>query len=317
MNIIPTDYITLLEKIHDDLVDEITIHIKAFNSDICSYIRDNIDKSTEHINKKAHNTVPTKTTEKGLVKSEEVDLDKEEKHNHEEELVKSVEVELDKEAVQEDKVKTVQDESVKDPANDSDNINDTDSIKDKLNEQPHEKPNNIDVPNLKEESEPDILTNTSHEQTNKKGYPDKKPNNRTNKPAKNTVHLELYKIPALKFLTRNKIHKKVYKKLILKLHPDKLKEEDEPMLFKKYFNECKLYKKMNCVYKLCMLARKINLNITITARIHKAFINELNILKKYNDQLKTSIIYKWINEPLPSKKTIYINEYIQTNFTRN
>ena len=151
--------------------------------------------------------------------------------------------------------------------------------------------------------ENDEKTNCSGESTNKQ-------NNQSNT-------IDLYKLPELNFNTNKKLLKKFYKKLIVKLHPDKRKKDSDPTLFQEYFEECKHAMEMKCIYKLWLLTYKMKIDIKITNNIQNAILKEINILKKYNETLESSFIYKWSNETLPLEKNKYILEYIKTNVTYN
>ena len=172
--------------------------------------------------------------------------------------------------------------------------------------------------------------NDEHDENNENEENDENPNiniksdkkgktsGKTSGKPKKSANLELYNIPKLIFPTKRKIIKKFYKKLIVRLHPDKRRRKsNNSKLFQKYYEECKEYMEMNCLYKLWMLSKKMKLKIKITDNIRKAFIKEINILKKYNETLESSFIYKWSNETLPLEKNKYILEYIKTNVIYN
>ena len=61
----------------------------------------------------------------------------------------------------------------------------------------------------------------------------------------------------------------------------------------------------------------MKIDIKITNNIQNAILKEINILKKYNETLESSFIYKWSNETLPLEKNKYILEYIKTNVIYN
>ena len=162
-----------------------------------------------------------------------------------------------------------------------------------------------------EEEEPRININSDENPDDDSvGGPGKAP--------KKTANLDLYKVPTLIFPTKKKIIKKFYNKLIVRLHPDKReKKHKKAKLFQMYYEECKKSMEMNCLYKLWIISQKMNIKVKITKNIHSAFIKEINILKKYNETLESSFIYKWSNETLPLEKNKYILEYIKTNVTYN
>ena len=124
--------------------------------------------------------------------------------------------------------------------------------------------------------------------------------------------IEQYKIPSLIFPTNKKIIRKYYKKLIVKLHPDKIKSKNVKK-FQRYYQECKEAKKLNSLYKFYLLSRKINIKIKHTTKINKAFLTEINILKRYIETLENSIISQWINTNSICVKDTLIQKYIQEN----
>ena len=120
-------------------------------------------------------------------------------------------------------------------------------------------------------------------------------------------------MPPLKFNTKKKIIKKFYKKLIVKLHPDKRKKDKKnDTLFKEHFEECKKAMEMNCVYKLWLLTVRMKIYVKITKNIESAILIEINLLKSYLDNLVSSPIYKWITMP-EINRDLCIKEYISKN----
>jgi len=133
--------------------------------------------------------------------------------------------------------------------------------------------------------------------------------NEENQPKKITI--KQYEIPELVFPTKKKIIRKYYKKLIVKLHPDKIDSENT-VKFQKYFSECKKAKKLNCLYKCWLLSKKIGIKVKKTENITKAFLKEINILKVYIEERENSIINKWINSNNNDEKDLLIIQYITT-----
>ena len=133
--------------------------------------------------------------------------------------------------------------------------------------------------------------------------------NDENQPKKITI--KQYEIPELVFPTKKKIIRKYYKKLIVKLHPDKIDSENT-VKFQKYFSECKKAKKLNCLYKCWLLSKKIGIKVKKTENITKAFLKEINILKVYIEERENSIINKWINSNNNDEKDLLIIQYITT-----
>ena len=131
---------------------------------------------------------------------------------------------------------------------------------------------------------------------------------------KNSYTVKKYKIPELIYPTKKKITKKFYKKLIVRLHPDKCRNKNS-MLFQNYYNSCVTAKKQNCLYKFWLLAANIKLKIKITNNIEKSFNKEINILKKYIEDLNESIINKWIETDDNVMKKNLIEIYIRQNMT--
>ena len=125
--------------------------------------------------------------------------------------------------------------------------------------------------------------------------------------------MEFYKLPELEFPTKPKIVKKFYKKLIVKLHPDKRRKKKNTKLFLKYYEKCQKAKNMKCIYKLWLLTKKINIKIKTTEKINKAFVVELNIIKEYIENLRKSHIYNWSNAINDEDKCKYLNNYIRKN----
>ena len=128
---------------------------------------------------------------------------------------------------------------------------------------------------------------------------------------KKNITISSYKIPPLVFPTKKKIIRKYYKKLIVKLHPDKIDSENT-VKFQKYFSECKKAKKLNCLYKCWLLSKKIGIKVKKTENITKAFLKEINILKVYIEERENSIINKWINSNNNDEKDLLIIQYITT-----
>ena len=138
-------------------------------------------------------------------------------------------------------------------------------------------------------------------------------NNNTSNHSTRTNSIGLYNLPPLKFNTKKKIIKKFYKKLIVKLHPDKRKKDKKnDTLFKQHFEECKKAMEMNCVYKLWLLTIRMKIYVKITKNIESSILSEINLLKSYLDNLVSSPIYKWITMP-EINRDLCIKEYISKN----
>ena len=131
------------------------------------------------------------------------------------------------------------------------------------------------------------------------------------KSKKTNSRLTLYKIPELKFRTKKKNMKKFYKKLIVKLHPDKV-GYDNTALFAVYFEECRDAIENKCLYKLWLISKKINLKIKINDNISAALTLEINSLHEYIENLKNSEMYKWIF----SRDDRCILKYIKKNISK-
>lgn len=120
----------------------------------------------------------------------------------------------------------------------------------------------------------------------------KNSNKKAEKPHNTSV--DLYTLPKLSFSTKNKYIRKFYKRLIVKLHPDKTELEDKE-LFSTYYKECKSAVDNRCLYKLWLISKKIGVNIKVNMDIELVFLKEVNTLKKYIDDLGKSEIYNWIH----------------------
>ena len=176
-----------------------------------------------------------------------------------------------------------------------------------------------DLPDTKSEKDhdnQDSENGNENEYTNKeepsmKGC-DQNKNNCGNKKKTGDASISFYKLPELKFGTNKKHIKKIYKKLIVKLHPDKVGRKNTT-LFKEYYDQCREALKSECLYKMWIISKKINVKVKLTKKINKALIKELNILKQFTENLEKSIVYKWIHESCPNKKENYLVEYIKKN----
>jgi len=138
------------------------------------------------------------------------------------------------------------------------------------------------------------------------------PGEDTNKTNSQSNTIDLYRLPELNFNTNKKLLKKFYKKLIVKLHPDKRKKDSDPTLFQEYFEECKHAMEMKCIYKLWLLTFDMKITVKMTRHIENAILKEINLMKKYIDSLTNSPIYRWISSDEKEKDTC-IKEYITKN----
>ena len=128
---------------------------------------------------------------------------------------------------------------------------------------------------------------------------------------KPSFSLVLYRLPELSFETQKCYTRKLYRQLIIKLHPDKLRStvEEERHLFKTYYKKCKEAFKSNCLYKLWLLSKNLDLYIEENYELNQVFLLEISILTRCIDSMKTSEIYSWIHD----KNDKYINAYIMAN----
>ena len=118
----------------------------------------------------------------------------------------------------------------------------------------------------------------------------------------------IYQMPELIFTTRRKHIRKLYKKLIVRLHPDKVDYEKRE-LFKEYYDQCKVAVELRCLYKLWMLSQKIGIKVKVNRDIATAFNKEINILKDYVENLKNSEIYRWIHNGHNEEEVIAYIKY--------
>ena len=112
-------------------------------------------------------------------------------------------------------------------------------------------------------------------------------------------------MPKLSFSTKNKYIRKFYKKLIVRLHPDKIEYEDRE-LFSSYYEECKAAVEIKSLYKLWLLSHKIGITIKVNRDIEEVLIKEINVLKKYVEDLEKSEIYNWKEERVEKYIFLYI-----------
>ena len=138
------------------------------------------------------------------------------------------------------------------------------------------------------------------------------PGEDTNKTTYQSNTIDLYRLPELNFNTNKKLLKKFYKKLIVKLHPDKREKDSDPTLFQEYFEECKHAMEIKCIYKLWLLTFKMKITVKITRQIENAILTEINLMNKYISSLTKSPIYKWISSG-EKEKVMCIKEYISKN----
>ena len=138
------------------------------------------------------------------------------------------------------------------------------------------------------------------------------PREDTNKTNSQSNTIDLYRLPELNFNTNKKLLKKFYKKLIVKLHPDKRKKDSDPTLFQEYFEECKHAMEIKCIYKLWLLTFDMKITVKMTRQIENAILTEINLMKKYIDSLTSSPIYRWIRSD-EKEKDMCIKEYITKN----
>ena len=105
------------------------------------------------------------------------------------------------------------------------------------------------------------------------------------------------------------IIKKFYYKLSKEIHPDK----NNDTKITEYFSLCNESVESNILYKLILIAEKLNLNYEISEDMYKILDKEQEILKENIKKLKDKIIYKWSKEDNESIKKAILFEYIKNN----
>ena len=119
-----------------------------------------------------------------------------------------------------------------------------------------------------------------------------------------------YEPPELIFTTRKKYIRKLYKKIIVKIHPDKIKSTDDILLYSKYFETCRGSIEKHKIHPMWIIADDLDINIKLKSDVKKAITLEINALKKFNESIMNSVVYKWTQATDPSIKTNYVFQYI-------
>ena len=282
MDKIPLQYITNLDNKYNTLILKIEENIKNFNTYIYNFVQQNYGKTSKNDNQTCTEETATNdetTTNEETTTNDSYDNTEENAlviFNNIEDLYRNI-------------INKRGEES-----------------------QPSEIPNDLSGNNL---SGNDLSGNNIHIENDASGRNeeyienDASGGNGENQPK--TITIKQYEIPELIFPTKKKIIRKYYKKLIVKLHPDKIDSKDT-VKFQKYYIECKNAKKLNCVYKFWLLTKKIDIKVKKTANVNQAFIKEINILKAYIESLENSPINKWIHADNPDEKDLMILKYIST-----
>ena len=112
---------------------------------------------------------------------------------------------------------------------------------------------------------------------------------------------------------KEKILKKLYKKIAIKTHPDKVKDNNKVALFKK----AKSFYDNNILIGLIFISKKINIKIELQ-KFHKSIIieliKEIAIVQEKINNMKSSIYLKWKDDL--NNKNKYKEQYAKENNLR-
>ena len=112
---------------------------------------------------------------------------------------------------------------------------------------------------------------------------------------------------------KEKILKKLYKKIAIKTHPDKVKDNNKVALFKK----AKSFYDNNILIGLIFLSKKLNIEIDLQ-NFHKSIIieliKEIAIIQEKINNMKSSIYLRWKDDL--NNKNKYKEQYAKENNLR-
>ena len=313
---IPEQYINNLDTRLTNISQKISENIDEFNRAIIQFItrrygQNSYNNTPYKYDKTSSDSTNDKESETSFANNEGKDQDKSDDKESETSFANNEEKDQDKSDDKENDQDNLIDGENKE--NDQDNLIDGENDQDESDDKENDQDKLIDGENKEnEENDQDESDDNAPSKENDNGKPfdgkNKQTDSNTSQNNSNNSHnssVKLYTIPELVFPTKKKYVKKFFKKLIVKLHPDKVGPKHTKK-FAKYYDECKVATKQKSIYKLWLISKKIKIKIKINKDILKACIVEINILKKYIDNLENSIIVKWID----NKDDGYIRKYI-------
>lgn len=110
------------------------------------------------------------------------------------------------------------------------------------------------------------------------------------------------------FIEKEKLIKRIYKKIAIKTHPDKVSDIKKIELFKK----AKSFHENQILIGVIFIAKKLDINIDIQ-KFHKKIImeiiREISLVQEKIDKIKTSVYWKWNHEDNLSNKYKYKETY--------
>ena len=328
---VPVQYINNLDDKYEKISNEIEETISDFNDAIIRFIREHYSNKKDVKNKKPKEDItknPVNNISKEAEKSkEEVEVKIEEKVIHKKDEVGSGVANTDKKvektkkkkenivndisgdnsgnekkvgekAVKEDiKEKNESKEDIKEKNESKEDIKEKNDSKETVKNEMEDKTDEV--------SEDSKTSPKKREEKTPKGSVDNSNKDKSNKKKNHNTTVDLYTLPKLSFSTKNKYIRKFYKKLIVRLHPDKIEYEDRE-LFSSYYEECKAAVEIKSLYKLWLLSHKIGITIKVNRDIEEVLIKEINVLKKYVEDLEKSEIYNWKEERVEKYIFLYI-----------
>jgi hypothetical protein len=130
-------------------------------------------------------------------------------------------------------------------------------------------------------------------------------NNKNQKKEDNTYQREkFFNI----FYEKEKIIKRIYRKIAIKTHPDKVNDKKKIEFFKR----AKTFHDNQILIGIIFIAKKLDININIQKFHEKIIIEmlrEISLVQEKINKIKTSIYWKWYNEDNLSNKYRYKETY--------